>query len=131
MLLPSPSLDFDIGMHTSHFREMPATGVGADMFLAARIVDDSSTFSGTAITEGKKPLALDLAIAAAEQFVTMCRMNEPRRSGGEVEVLDGAGHDRLFTWPAVVKKPGGLGIRMEGSRDSALFGGRIHRRRYL
>ncbi|KAG0498626.1 hypothetical protein HPP92_003317 [Vanilla planifolia] len=126
LLLPPPSLDLEIGMYTRQFQELPqlspATGVCADMLFAAGIVEDGSTFAGAAITEGKKPLALELAMAAAEQLVRMCRMDEPLWScgGGEVEVLDEAEHDRLFPWHVDFKKPGSVGIRMEGTRDSAL-----------
>ncbi|KAG0502875.1 hypothetical protein HPP92_002947 [Vanilla planifolia] len=138
LLLPPPSLDLEIGMYTRQFQELPqlspATGVCADMLLAAGIVEDGSTFAGAAITEGKKPLALELAMAAAEQLVRMCRMDEPLWScgGGEVEVLDEAEHDRLFPWHVDFKSrvAWGSGWRDQGQRagycEQRYFGGRIH-----
>lgn len=129
LLLP-PSLDLDMGAYSRQFHDLPpppAVSCG-DMLLASGFVDEDSAFAGVLIMEGKKPLALDLAMAAAEQLVRMCRVNEPLWlkkggsgvGGGAVEVLDEEEHSRLFPWPMDLKQLGGGGYRIEGTRDTAL-----------
>ncbi|KAL0905067.1 hypothetical protein M5K25_027242 [Dendrobium thyrsiflorum] len=131
LLLP-PSLDLDMGIYSRHFHDLPPPAAAAvscgDMFLASGLVDEDSALTGVFIMEGKKPLALELAMAAAEQLVRMCGVNEPlwlKRGGnavggGAMEILDEEEHARLFPWPMDVKQLGGGGYKMEGTRDTAL-----------
>ncbi|KAK8965140.1 Homeobox-leucine zipper protein ROC3 [Platanthera guangdongensis] len=130
LLLP-PSLDLDMGVYSRHFHELPQPPpmlCGGDMLLSAGLVDEDSAFSGVLIMEGKKTLALDLAMTAADQLLRMCRVDEPLwlRTGGngargvQMEFLNEEEHSRLFPWPMDVKGLGSGGYRLEGTRDTAL-----------
>ncbi|XP_020577606.1 homeobox-leucine zipper protein ROC3 isoform X2 [Phalaenopsis equestris] len=129
LLLP-PSLDLDMGAYSRQFHDLPPPPAGSccDMLLGSGLVDEDSAFAGMLIMEGKKPLALELAMAAAEQMLRMSRVNEPlwlKKVGngvgeGAVEFLDEEEHARLFPWPMELKQMGGGGYRVEGTRDTGL-----------
>ncbi|PKA55720.1 Homeobox-leucine zipper protein ROC3 [Apostasia shenzhenica] len=137
LMLPA-AVDLEMGVYprqfpgTPPFPQLPGIGDCGEILLSAAGLAHGDHLAGVLVPEPKKRLALELAMTAADQLATLCRMNEPLwqpisgvagagACGGQVEFLDKAEHGRLLPWPVDLQPLGGAGeFITEGTRDSTL-----------
>ncbi|KAJ4951724.1 hypothetical protein NE237_028556 [Protea cynaroides] len=115
-----PSLDLDMGIYSRNFQE--CIGSCNEMVPIPSLPETPHITGGGLIMEQEKPLALQLAMTAANELVKMGQLGEPlwvRNSSGTKEVLNLEEHAKMFPWPISFKSQQNE-FRTEASRASAL-----------
>ncbi|XP_043694328.1 homeobox-leucine zipper protein ROC3-like [Telopea speciosissima] len=116
-----PSLDLEMGIYSRNFQEsigncnhmVPVPSLSENLFMAG----------GGLIMEQEKPLALELAMAAANELMKMLQTDEPlwvRNRNDNNEVLNLEEYAKMFPCPISLIKGQQNEMRTEASRGSAL-----------
>ncbi|XP_042503933.1 homeobox-leucine zipper protein ROC3 [Macadamia integrifolia] len=120
MLLPS--LDLEMGIYNRSFHDSMGNCNEMVPVTPSLLPEIPHIAGGGLIMEHEKPLALELAMTAANELVKMCQAGEPlwgRNSNDVKEVLNLEEHVKMFPWPNGFKRQQNE-MRTEASRGSAL-----------